>query len=270
MAINWPYIRFIWRTHLTFVIFSTAFITLFQFLLLFLVTTFDTEAFVSVVLEQMPPPMRAFLQDSFFSMLNFDGAAAFGFNHPIVITLLVIISISIPVNHITHEIESGTLELLLAHPFKRGSLLISLWLSGLLILFTIITIALAGSYTSILIFHELNPTIFVRLLEICFNLWLLMMLILSYSMLIAIFSRAGTKTGNLSAAITFFFYLLFFLSQLWDVLEFTQTFNLFNYYEPQEIMLGKGNYVMDVSILVSAIIIVFGINYHRFNRRDIP
>jgi len=39
--------------------------------------------------------MKVFLQDSFFSMLTYDGAAAFGFNHPIVLTLLVITAINV-------------------------------------------------------------------------------------------------------------------------------------------------------------------------------
>jgi len=88
--INWAYIRLVWRNNRGFAIFSMVFITLFQFLILYLVTTFDTAAMLSAILDQMPPMMKVFLQDSFFSMLTYDGVAAFGFNHPIVLTLLII------------------------------------------------------------------------------------------------------------------------------------------------------------------------------------
>ena len=246
------------------------FITLFQFLILYLVKTFDTEAMLSAVLEQMPPMMKAFLQDSFFSMLNYNGAAAFGFNHPIVLTLLVLIAINIPVHQISRELESGTLELLLAHPFKRSSLLTSLWFSGLMILFVIILIALCGSYTSIILFHTLTPVIFIRLMEICLNLWLIMVLIFTYTLLIGVFSKMGIKAGNISAALTFFFYLSYFIAELWDKISFTKPFNIFTYYQPQKIMLNQGHYALDILILFILVVLSFVISLRKFQRRDVP
>jgi ABC-type transport system involved in multi-copper enzyme maturation permease subunit len=246
------------------------FITLFQFLLLYLVTTFDTTAMLSAILDQMPPMMKAFLNDSFFSLLNYDGAAAFGFNHPIVLTLLVLIAINIPVHHISRELEDGTLELLLAHPMKRQTLLYSLWITGALILMLIITVALAGSYVSILLFHQLTELVFIRLMEIAFNLWLLMMLIFTFTLLIAAFGRVGFKAGNLSAAITFFLYLLNFLAEIWEGLSFTRPFNIFSYYEPQKIMMAQANFLPDALVLAILIVIGWLVSLRRFTRRDIP
>ena len=194
--IKWAYIRLVWRNNRTFALFSMVFITLFQFLILYLVTTFDTAAILSAIMEQLPPMIRAFMQDSFFSMLNYDGAAAFGLNHPIVLTLLVITAINIPAHHISRELETGTLELLLAHPFRRNSLLLSLWLAGSLIIMTIIATALIGSCTSIILFHDLTRAIFGHLLEICLNLWLLITLIFTYTLLIAVFGRTGIESGK--------------------------------------------------------------------------
>jgi ABC-type transport system involved in multi-copper enzyme maturation permease subunit len=246
------------------------FITLFQFLILYLVTTFDTQAMLTVILDQMPPVMKAFLEDSFFSMLTYDGAAAFGFNHPIVLTLLVLIAIAIPGHHITRELESGTLEMLLAHPFRRHSLLISLWLSGGMILFFIIAISLAGSLSSIVLFHDLSWDIFLRLVEICFNLWLLMLLIFTYTILIAVYSKMGVKSGNISASVTFFFYLLYFLAELWDRIAFTKPFNIFSYYEPQKVMQQQGYFLLDIVVLISLVVICFVISLRRFESRDVP
>ena len=260
----------VWRTNRTFAIFSTFFITLFQFLMLYLVTTFDTQAMLTVILEQMPPIMKKFLEDSFFSMLTYDGAAAFGFNHPIVLTLLVMNAILIPGNHITRELESGTLEMLLAHPLKRGSLFLSLWLAGAFILFFIITVSLAGSISSILIFHTLTGDILLKLVALCVNLWLLMLVIFSYTMLIAVFSKMGIKAGNISAIITFFFYLLYYLAELWPVLSFTKPFNVFSYFEPQKVMAGQGNLLPDIIILAALTILALFLALYRFKKRDIP
>jgi len=264
------YIWLVWRNNRSFALFSMAFITLFQFLILYLVTTFDTAAMLSAVLEQMPPMMKTFLEDSFFSMLNYDGAAAFGLNHPIVLTLLVIPAISIPAHHISQELESGTLELLLAYPFRRRTLLFSLWSAGSFILFLIILTALLGSLISIMLFHSLTWLIFIRMLMIGLNLWLLITLIFSYTLLIAVYSRIGFKAGNAGAAITFFFYLLFFLGELWKAISFTRPFNIFTYYEPQKLMFGQGHFLRDILVLASLIIIFLLITLRRFNNRDIP
>jgi ABC-type transport system involved in multi-copper enzyme maturation permease subunit len=253
-----------------FAIFSMAFITLFQFLMLYLVTTFDTAAMLSAILEQMPPMMKAFLQDSFFSMLNYDGAAAFGLNHPIVLTLLVITAINIPSHHISRELETGTLELLLAHPFRRTSLLFSLWISGSLIIMAIIGTALIGSCTSIILFHELTRPIFIHLIEICLALWLLITLIFTYTMLIAVYGRKGSRAGNTSAGITFFFYLLFYLAQLWSTISFTNYFNIFYYYQPQKLMFGQGSFVGDILVLSMLIIVCLAISLRKFGKRDLP
>jgi ABC-2 type transport system permease protein len=268
--INLTYIRLVWRNNRGFALFSLVLITLFQFLLLYLVTTFDTTAMLSAILEQMPPMMKAFLQDSFFSMLTYNGAAAFGFNHPIVLILLVITAVNIPAHHITRETETGTLELLLAHPFRRRTLIFSLWIAGCLILFLIIASALIGSYLSIILYHELSRQIVINLLQIGFNLWLLIVLIFSYTMMIAVFARQGLRAGNLSAVITFVFYLLFFLAQIWDVLGFTKPFNIFSYFEPQAIMFGKGNFDLDVLVLTGLILLCFWVSLRRFERKDIP
>jgi ABC-2 type transport system permease protein len=203
-------------------------------------------------------------------MLNFDGAAAFGLNHPLVLTLLVINAINIPSHHISRELESGTLELLLAHPVRRNTLLTSLWVSGGLIILAIVTTALIGSCTSIILFHKLTLQLFMHLLQICLNLWLLITLIFTYTLLIAVFGRTGSRAGNTSAGITFFFYLLFFLAEIWSKLSFTKYFNIFNYYQPQKLMFDKGNFPRDAAILIVLIVISLVISLRKFGKRDIP
>jgi len=214
--------------------------------------------------------IKAFLQDSFFSMLNFNGAAAFGLSHPLVITLLVITAINIPSHHISRELETGTLELLLAHPVRRNTLLLSLWLSGSLIILAIIGAALVGSCVSILIYHTLTTDLFVHLVEICLNFWLLITLVFTYTMLIAVYGRTGSKAGNTSAAITFFFYLFSFLAEIWSKISFTRYFNIFTYYQPQKIIFDKGNFLIDSLILGSLILVCLALSMRRFSKRDLP
>lgn len=268
--VNLAYIRLIWRNNRGFAFFSMVFITFLQFLILYLITTIDTTSILTAILEQLPERMRIFLNDSFFSTLTFDGAAAFGFDHPLVLALLAINAINIPIHHITREIESGTLELLLAHPLKRKTLLTSLWISGALILLFIIFAALLGSIISIILFHQLSMGIVTQLIQISFNLWLLFVLIFTYTMMITVYGKLGSKAANISAVITLVFYLLHFLAQLWGALEFTKPFNIFNYYEPQKLMFNQGNFNLDILVLGSLIVVCFGISLRKFQKRDIP
>jgi ABC-type transport system involved in multi-copper enzyme maturation permease subunit len=264
------YFRLIWKNHRSFAIFSMVFITLLQFLILYLITTFNMPAIIQTLLAQMPAKMKIYLSENFFSTLTLDGAAAFGFNHPLVLTLLAMNALNIPALHISREMESGSLELLLAHPFRRQSLILKLWISGCLILLAIILAAITGSLTAIAIYHHLTPEIFGNIMKIGFNLWLLFVLILSYTLMITVFARTGSKAGNYAAILTLVFYLLFFLSQLWDDIKFTTYFNIFSYYEPQKLMFGKSNFTLNCVVLSSLIIICFFVSRRQFIRRNIP
>lgn len=264
------YFKHIWKVSRGFTIFSMLFISLFQLMLLYLVTTFDTQAMLVSVLKQMPEKFRIFLSDSFFSMLSLDGAAAFGFNHPIVITILAIVAISIPVRHISREMEDGTLEMILALPFKRTTLIRKLWLSGVFILTVIVITSLLGSLIAILIFHEISFHIVSNLLLICLNNLLLFTLIMTYTMFIATLSKGGGFSGNLSAAITLFFYLFFFVGQIWDFLKPGLYINIFNYYQPQKVMMGNGIPWIDFLVLAGLTAVFYYLSRRRFNERDIP
>jgi len=267
---NLSYLRLIWKTNRGFALFSMAFITLLQFLILYLITTFDTSSIINVIISQLPEKVKIFLNNSFFNTLTLDGAAAFGLNHPMVLALMSITAISIPVHHISREIESGAMELLLSHPFRRQTLILYLWVSGCLILLAIAMAALAGSVTAIYVFHHLTMNVFWKIVQISLNLWLLFVLIMSYTLLISTAGKAGNIAGNLSAVITFMFYLLFFLSEFLDSLKFTKPFIFFSYYEPQKIMFNKGHFLLDCVVLLSLILISLVMSLWLFKRRDIP
>jgi ABC-type transport system involved in multi-copper enzyme maturation permease subunit len=264
------YFRLIWKNHRSFAIFSMVFITLLQFLILYLITTFNMPAIIQTLLAQMPEKMKVYLSENFFNTLTLDGAAAFGFNHPLVLTLLAMNALNIPALHISREMESGSLELLLSHPFRRQSLIFKLWISGSILLLAIIFAALIGSYSAIIIYHQLTPELVIKMLKIGINLWLLFVLILSYTMMITVFARTGSKAGNYAAFLTLVFYLLFFLSQLWDDIKFTTYFNIFSFYEPQKLMFGQSNFILNSSVLTVLILGCFLLSRRQFIRRDIP
>ncbi|MFQ5585008.1 MAG: ABC transporter permease subunit, partial [Calditrichia bacterium] len=259
------YPLFIWKSHRGLAIFSILFITALQFLIIFLITSFDTAPIISAILKQIPQRFRILFGEQLVSMLSVRGAAAFGFNHPMVITLLSINAIIIPTRHISGEIESGTLELLMAYPLSRTKLLLSLWFSGGLYLFIIVFCALAGSLTGIAIYDQLTPELITKMCQIGINLWLLFLLIMSYTLLISTFGKEGSKTGMSGAFVLLLFYFLFFISSVWDLLKFTQTFNIFTYYQPQKLMFGLRSLWLNIGVLGMLTSVCLFISLKQFN-----
>jgi len=264
------YLRMVWKTNKSFTLFSMVMLASMQLLILNLVSTFDTQAMIDTILLQLPKNMQLFLKESFFSTLTLDGAAAFGYNHPMIVALIIVTAINIPVRHISREIESGTLELLLSHPLKRYSFMLMLWLSGVVILLLITLSAFFGSLLGIYLFHQLSWAIVTKVGMISWLMWLFSILIFCYTMLIAAMVKGGGLSGNLSAMTAFVFYIIFLISQLWNDIEFLQAYNIFYYYEPQQIMLGRGHFAMDNLILIGLSGLCFGLSVMIFNKRDIP
>jgi len=264
------YPLFIWKDHRGLVIFSVIVIATLQFLIIELMATIDIAPIVTTILQQLPPQMQVLFDEGLLTRLSVNGAAAFGFDHPLVLTLMAVNAIIIPTRHIAGEIEDGTLELLLAYPFKRAKLLISLWISTNLILLIIVIGGWLGSLAAVALFSNLTFDLLIRILQIGCNLWLLFALITSYTLLISTFGNEGSGTGIRSAAITLVFYFLYFLSTLWDSISFIKPFNIFTYYQPQKLMFGQRSFGLHVGVLLVLIGICLTISLKQFNRRDIP
>jgi ABC-type transport system involved in multi-copper enzyme maturation permease subunit len=179
-------------------------------------------------------------------------------------------AINIPVRHISREIENGTLELLLSHPFKRESMIVTLWFCGMFLLGLIVLAGFAGTIYAINTYHGLSWEIFYRVAQINVNMLLFSGFIMTMTLMMCSLGKAGGISGNISAAIVFVFYLIFIISQLWDKLKFTLPYNIFTYYEPSKLMLKQGNFVVD-NLVFSALILVFlAGSVWVFGRRDVP
>ncbi len=263
------YFYFIWKSHRSFLLFSMIIIPLLQFLILRLVTAIDHSAIIMYLIEQLPENIQAKF-GNFTSMLTVEGAAAFGLNHPLVLVILSIGAISIPSRHIAGEAETGTLELVLSFPVKRIKLLLNLWTSAAVFLFLIIFCALCSSVLSINIFHQLTNELFVKMLKIGCNLWLLFVFIMSLTMVLSSFEKEGNKVGIRVAGIALVFYLLHYLSSLWNAIQFTKPFNIFTYYQPEDLMTGQRSFLLHFMVLSSLILLCLLVSTYQFNRRDIP
>ncbi len=261
---------FIVKQHRGFILFSVVVIGALQYLIIELMTTVDPQTVFDAVVDQLPERFRMLITEAFITRMTIDGTAAFGFNHPLVLALLAINAINIPTRHIAGEIEFGTMEWLLAHPVRRGQVLLSLWTTACAVVLLIICGAWIGSLSALAINQLFSQELLLKMLKIGTNLWLLIVLILSFTMLIAVFGREGSKIGLRAAAITLGFYFLHFLSALWDFIGFTKPINIFTYYQPQKLMSGERSFALNACVLLALIAVCLWISVRQFQRRDIP
>ncbi len=264
------YFNFIWRSHRSFLLFSMIFTALFQFLILKLVATIDYSPFINIFMEQMPENVRAMFSEDLFSTHTVEGAAAFGLNHPLVLVILTIGAIAIPSRHVAGEAETGTLELLLSFPITRVAFMLNLFITSAVFILLIVVCAVGGSLLSIHMFHELTVELWINMLKIGCNLWLLMVFIMGLTMMLSSFEKEGSKVSIRAAGVTLVFYLLHYLSALWDAIRFTKPFNIFTYYQPEDLMTEQRSFLFHAVVLSVSILVCLGISLIQFHRRDIP
>jgi len=268
--INRDYIYKTIREHAAFLIFAFLLDGAFQVLMLTLVVEADILNIVQIFLSKFPPQFQQFMGEEFFAQFSLNGAVAFGYNHPNVLIFIVIIAIMLPGKHIAGEIEGGTMELLLSLPLKRSTLFISLWLASAIMIFITIVGCWLGTLIGLEIYPQITDIQFVRILQIGFNLWLLMLAINGYSFLISAYSKEGGRSTLRAAGITLLFFFLNYTAKLWADASFLKPVTIFNYYQPQAIMMGKGSLLMNSGILVGLTLLFLIIAFRKVSLRDIP
>ena len=263
------FIRFIWKSNKALIIFGMAFVALVQLLLIYLNSTLDIAPMIEVFLSQLPPQMNEMYGEQILKQITAEGTVAFGLEHPLVITIFPFISISM----ITRNIASGSgnlmMEIILAHPFKRITLLNSLYFFTMVMLGLIVISAFIGSFTAVYIFHEMDPILLFHMIQADVNAFLLHIFILSYTLFFSVYFKDINRAVRVSAIITLLFYFLEILSELWEAIHFTKYFNFFAYLEPTKIMVGYDKVYSDMTFLAISSIIIYLVSRRIFLRKDI-
>lgn len=264
------YPRVIWKRHLGLMLFSCFFLALLQFLVLYIITTLNYGAVIEAFISRLPPAFQTMFATQFFQSFSAEGAVAFGLNHPMVMAIMGLNAIIIPARHVAGEVEEGTMELFLSYPLERWRHIAAVWFSSAATLMVLVFYCWLGSAISLAIFHEFNWRIVMGELKIGVNLWLLFVLVSSYTLLISSFGKELGKAGTMGAAITLIFYLLEFLCTMWNALAFLKPYNIFYYYLPQKLMYGERSLTFNAAVLIIFIVICLAAAIIQFKRRDIP
>ena len=103
----------IWNSNKGLVIFSMIFIALVQVLLIYFNSTIEIGPIIEFVMSQMDPQFKKMYGEYIMSQISHEGTIAFGLEHPLVITLISFIGISIVTRNLSSSSENKFMEIIL-------------------------------------------------------------------------------------------------------------------------------------------------------------
>ena len=181
--------------------------------------------------------------------------------------LLIILSVTRGSSLLGREEQSHTLELLLARPIKRSTLLAAKALSGII---EVLIVSVAATVTAVILANAVSMNISdVHLLVTCFYVFVFS---LSFGAIAFALTAAGRVTKGASTAIAVAFgfggYLFAGLSALSHSIEIPAKLFPYHYFAPDKILTGKP--VTGLTIyLLGIFVFSSALAYFGFRRRDI-
>jgi ABC-2 type transport system permease protein len=202
------------------------------------------------------------------NLFTVPGAITLGTQHPFLIALIGIFSVGSAALAIAGERQAGTLEVLLARPIPRRSYLLTQAVAILVIAGLLVALLLAGMAVGALT-QDLGDLVdFGQLPLVWLNGFLLWAAFTTFSLAAsASFDRSGPAL-SLSLAYLLLNYFLIILGSFWADAKWTQTYSLFDHFQPQEILAGKADpYDFALLLLLAAVPLVYALWI--FPRRDL-
>ncbi len=217
---------------------------------------------------QNNPFLEQFSQFGGGDLFSLPGAMALGFIHPFAIVVCSILAIGIPIGGIVSQRQRGTLEVLLARPISRHTLMVIVAVVAFTGLAAAIAAQLVSSVAGAMIAGVIDELPMRRLPIV----WAMGLLLFASIMAIALaasvsFDRTAPAQG-ITLAIVLASYLLEVVSSLWPEASWLGDLSLFHYVRTREILLGELR-VTDVLVIGGVGVIALVWAWVVFPRRDI-
>ena len=222
--------------------------------------------------DQMPRGISALLKTEGNLLLasGAQGYIAIGFRHPIFLIVLSAFAIATASGALAREIEHRTILLLLARPLPRYHLVLSKGLESFLGLVLLVAALVVGTFIGVLVVGLTDTVDAGPFLLMGFNALCLALAVVGYSYLFSALSSDGGRAILLSTAMTVAFFLVDFISGLFDILEPLGLVSIFHYYNPVSLALDGASFPgLHVGVLLAVAAATFGAALLVFQRRDI-
>jgi ABC-type transport system involved in multi-copper enzyme maturation permease subunit len=191
------------------------------------------------------------------------------FLHPLVLTLYAAITLALASRSLAGEIERGTLDLLLACPVPRGSLVAAASCSIFLVQALLTASALAAMRIGLAVAEIPPPDSLDRFGLVALNLWGLFVAVAGVSLLC---SAAASEQGKAIGRSIGFLVVSFFvnlLASFWAKVRWADFASVFHYHQPQPILTGREAVWGDLAVLLGVGLVTHVAALAVFVRRDI-
>lgn len=244
-----------------------AVLVLFQVLVVLAAAYLEEQQGFSGIVAMLPPFAQQMMGGVFSS---FAAMVAFGYFHPIVITVFVGLAIVLA-SEPAADVESGVVDLVLARPVPRRDLVTRSMLMLALTTSGIAGLMMAASYGAVRVLAPVGAGPRLEILgRLAVNLVGVAWVCGSASLAASAMGRRRGAAAGAVGILALALYLLDFLAGVWPRLRPYGPLSPFHYFRPLEIVTGMGTrWTADVLVLAIAGAVLCGVAYAVFARRDV-
>jgi ABC-type transport system involved in multi-copper enzyme maturation permease subunit len=248
------------------VLFSS--LVLLEFFLVWVAAQMDLGPEFQRLLEAILPPEVTEMIFSQFGVSSFEGAVAFGYQHPfslVACIAMVMVAASLP----AAERERGLLDLFLARPVRRYQYLLAIFLFLLLSAVLLPSALLLGTALGLGFVDGPAEIAWIRYIP---SVWSLVLLLVSLGSLSFLFATGARRRGIAVAqgvGLTLFFYWLDFMGEYWETLQTARKFSPFFYFDPGRAAVGPGLTLTEFLVLGSIAAVAGLAAFFNFQRQDL-
>jgi ABC-type transport system involved in multi-copper enzyme maturation permease subunit len=219
-------------------------------------------------LEAFLPPEISEVIFSQFGFTSFEGAVAFGYQHPFSMVgsiAMVMVAATLP----AAEREKGYLELFLARPLPRATYLLSILLFVVMAAVLLPLGLLVGTAVGLRVVESPAEVGWVGYTPSAFAMTLLLLAIGSYTLLFATGARRRGIAVAQGVAFTLAFYWMDFMGDYWDTLVYARKASPFFYFDPGRASFGTGLSSTEITVLASIAVLASLIAFFNFQKQDL-
>ena len=239
-----------------------------EFFLVWVSAQMDMGPEFQALLEAFLPPEITEVIFSQFGFTSFEGAVAFGYQHPFSMVgsiAMVVVAATLP----AAEREKGYLELFLARPLPRTRYLVSIIIFVALAAVVLPLGLLMGTALGLRFVEAPTEVAWMTYAPTALAMALLLLAIGSYTLLLATGARRRGIAVAQGVAFTLLFVWLDFMGDYWDALVYARKASPFFYFDPRQASFGTGLSNTDVLVLASIAVLASGTAILNFRKQDL-
>jgi ABC-2 type transport system permease protein len=202
--------------------------------------------------------------------LSFRGMVSFAYTHPVVLVFLMVMAIAVGTEP-AGEVESKIIDLLLARPVARASVIGRSFLVLLAATVAAVGSMLLGTWSGLLLLARGSapwpaPRV---ILSLAANLSLIVTAWGSIALLIASLSRRRGGAAGIAALLALATFIVDAVGRLWGPLRLATVVSPFHYFSPFPLITGAPLPVRDVVVLAAITLVAFLAAQVAYARRDL-